>query len=418
MKRKSKRGAALARPTLEAHPLAAAFPMLGEAGLADLGADIMQQGLLHPIVTLDGKILDGRNRQAACALVGVKPRFVPFDGVDPLRAVLSMNVQRRHLSGSQRALVAGRLTSLRFDPEAANLPVPTQAQAAEQLGVSERSVRHACAVLERGVPELVAAIDRGELAVSAGADLAKFDPQQQLEVLEAAIECTRAHEGKTINVRGLVAAAQRDADPALSQWDTPPELARRMAAWLGLGRRKAPRVLEPSAGRGALVRAVLEAYPRAEIVAVEIDAGRVAELVQINRELLAAATGDVHAFGGAHPCRVDIVEGDYLEQPPIPCDAAIANPPFDDGVEVEHVAKMLDDARDRIALHLPTRSLHGGTRYERIWSRIGVDWWIRREARLVTRAKYAGDGGRDETLALLLTREPGDCVLEWWELGE
>jgi ParB-like chromosome segregation protein Spo0J len=47
------------------HALAALFPMLPAEGLRALSADIRDHGLHTPIMTFEGKILDGRNRYRA-----------------------------------------------------------------------------------------------------------------------------------------------------------------------------------------------------------------------------------------------------------------------------------------------------------------------------------------------------------------
>src|SRR5690606_33595186 len=72
-------------------------------------------GLREPPVLLGGRVLDGRNRYRACLEVGVAPRFVDFDGGegDALAYVVSLNLHRRHLSESQRAMVAARIANLR-----------------------------------------------------------------------------------------------------------------------------------------------------------------------------------------------------------------------------------------------------------------------------------------------------------------
>ena len=92
-------------PTL--HPACKLFPLLGENELQELADDIMENGLQNAIVLLDGKVLDGQNRLAACKLAGVKPRFVEWKGSgSPLHWIVSQNLMRRHLSASQRAAVA------------------------------------------------------------------------------------------------------------------------------------------------------------------------------------------------------------------------------------------------------------------------------------------------------------------------
>ena len=87
------------------HPYANLFPMMDSAAFAVLADDIKRRGLLHPITIYQGKVLDGRNRLKACRKVGVQPRFTEFKGRDPLGHVVSLNLQRRHLTESQRAML-------------------------------------------------------------------------------------------------------------------------------------------------------------------------------------------------------------------------------------------------------------------------------------------------------------------------
>lgn len=86
--------------SLAAHPYADAWPMLGSDDLAELAEDIALNGLRDAIVIYDGKILDGRNRYAACAAAGVAPVYEDFDGDDDdaLAFVQSVNNARRHQS--------------------------------------------------------------------------------------------------------------------------------------------------------------------------------------------------------------------------------------------------------------------------------------------------------------------------------
>jgi len=91
---------------LKGHPAAEVFPLLPPDELEALAADIGAHGLLHPIVLLDGQILDGRNRLKACELAGVEPLFVEWDGDgSPYEYVWSENGARRHMEASQRAAV-------------------------------------------------------------------------------------------------------------------------------------------------------------------------------------------------------------------------------------------------------------------------------------------------------------------------
>jgi ParB-like chromosome segregation protein Spo0J len=81
------------------HPAANLFPLLGETELAELAEDIAANGLKNAVVRdCEGRILDGRNRYAACIKAGVEPRFETYEGDDPVDFVVSLNVKRRHLT--------------------------------------------------------------------------------------------------------------------------------------------------------------------------------------------------------------------------------------------------------------------------------------------------------------------------------
>lgn len=173
---------------MQAHPVAALFPMMGQDELEALAADIRAHGLHNPIVIHEGAILDGRNRFAACEMAGVVPSFVEWDGAgDPTAWVVSQNLHRRHLSESQRAMVAARLATLeRGANQHAQICAPSQTEAAELLNVGRRSVQSARTVQEHGTPELVAAVDSGEVAVSRAAEIARLPEPEQAQALATA----------------------------------------------------------------------------------------------------------------------------------------------------------------------------------------------------------------------------------------
>jgi ParB-like chromosome segregation protein Spo0J len=92
------------------HPMAAMFPMLSEEDLAELAADIAENGVNHPIViTRDGTLIDGRNRLAACALAKVEPPITYFEGSDPAAFIISENVNRRHMTKGQCAMAVAMI---------------------------------------------------------------------------------------------------------------------------------------------------------------------------------------------------------------------------------------------------------------------------------------------------------------------
>lgn len=95
------------------HPAADRFPLMPEAELRALAADIRENGLREPILMFDGQVIDGRNRLVACHLAGVEPRFEPWqpghDEDTPTTYIWSRNGVRRHLTQSQKAALAAIL---------------------------------------------------------------------------------------------------------------------------------------------------------------------------------------------------------------------------------------------------------------------------------------------------------------------
>ena len=157
---------------LQFHPLADIFPLVEGAEFDELVADIREHGLHEPIVVYEDKILDGRNRYRACLAAGIDPTFTVYSGDDPVAYVVSLNLRRRHLSESQRAMVAAKLATLRDGQRSdlvEGLPI---GRASELLNVGERTVARAREVQEHGTPELVSAVERGAISVSSAADVA------------------------------------------------------------------------------------------------------------------------------------------------------------------------------------------------------------------------------------------------------
>jgi hypothetical protein len=122
---------------------------------------------LHPNIA----ILDGRNRYRACLHAGVEPEFTDWNGVgDPIAFVVSMNLHRRHLNESQRGDIAVKLATLSVGrpgkDEIAGIQAISQTAAAKLMNVSRDTVQLAKIVRERGTKDEIAAVERGDAAVS------------------------------------------------------------------------------------------------------------------------------------------------------------------------------------------------------------------------------------------------------------
>jgi len=191
------------------HPAASAFPMLSQSAFEALLGDVEANGLNEPIVMWRDHwrdvlwLIDGRNRARVLKTMGLDPlanaQFKSFDDdVEVARYVVSVNLHRRHMNESQRAMVAARLLPI-FEAEAkarqgartdirANLHECSPASRSDEsagavFNVGQRSVASAKKVASEGAPEVVEAVKCGELAVSAAAKLVKEDADTQLEVL-------------------------------------------------------------------------------------------------------------------------------------------------------------------------------------------------------------------------------------------
>lgn len=158
---------------MEFHPLADIFPMLSAEEFAALKADIAEHGLLEPIVLAEGKIADGRNRYLACQKLDIEPRCEQWDGQGSLLAyIISKNLHRRHLSESQRAMVAAKIANMRqgartdLEPRL-NLAEVAKDEAARILNISRASVTSAKKVLTEGTPELIESVESGKVTVHA-----------------------------------------------------------------------------------------------------------------------------------------------------------------------------------------------------------------------------------------------------------
>jgi phospholipid N-methyltransferase len=125
------------------------------------------------------------------------------------------------------------------------------------------------------------------------------DPRQDLQTLTGTV---------------VVPPPSAYRDKEMSYWPTPPALAADLVADLDL--QPGSRVLEPSAGDGALVRAVRDAYLSVHITAVEPDLGRRTYLRRtgpVGMHVWDGTLEDYAAFAGPAGIRFD---------------AVVMNPPF------------------------------------------------------------------------------------------
>lgn len=188
-------------PELDFHPLADVFPALPQSEYEKLMADIETNGLLQPLVLHEGRVLDGRHRYLACKELGILPKTEALPAkIDAASYVASTNLLRRHLTASQRAIVAAKLEdyqhggsrlrqaegqhSLAGLAGAGDGVATTRAKAASQMEVSERSVASARKVLDRCTPEIIAEVETGAINVADAEKVADLPAEQQNSALD------------------------------------------------------------------------------------------------------------------------------------------------------------------------------------------------------------------------------------------
>jgi hypothetical protein len=179
------------KESYEIHPAATLFPMMDADSFERLKADIKENGQEKCITFFDGQLLDGRNRMKACDELGIEPSIEEIedsgDGkFDPFRWVLSINLHRRHLVESQRAMVAAKLATLKrganqHSKEDGSIDPPSIDDAASLLSVGSASVKRAKQVIDAGSKEIVEAVEQGNLAVSFAAKVATEEPDKKIQ---------------------------------------------------------------------------------------------------------------------------------------------------------------------------------------------------------------------------------------------
>lgn len=187
--------------------------------------------------------------------------------------------------------------------------------------------------------------------------------------------------------------------PALSQWYTPPWLAERVVAWALEGVEAPLRILEPSAGLGALIRPI---PPGHAVTAIEIDPRRIAQLSALDQVRLVRCESYVDVW---RPEGFDLV---------------LMNPPYESEADALHTRKAVLSNRRVVAI-LRSDALHGVERWGRLWSIAEV----KRLAILVRRPSFGGSASGSPFSEFIVVEleaashpkrlgEARPSAVEWW----
>lgn len=229
---------------MQFHEIANVWPMLDNEKLSELVDDIKLNGLINPIWTFEGKILDGRNRFRACLIAQVKPVFKEYIGDEPTAFAVSLNDKRRHMNKGSLAAVAAELEPhfaedakrrqqkagkehgrgqkvVEKIPQPINAKLPTKAreEAAKSVGVNDRYVSDAKKV-KTEAPEIFEQLKAGKITLQ----------DAKREVAKKPTDDWRDDERERQNQvqSGIAVVANQSSDKNLIAWAERENLAVRI----------------------------------------------------------------------------------------------------------------------------------------------------------------------------------------------
>lgn len=204
--------------------ISAASPDMADADFAALRESIRTLGQLVPIVLHRGEVIDGRKRLAACRALGIEPQTIALaDEADAAENALALNVLRTHYTAAQCAAFVSKLATLTsadagriYGGPTVNLQEApssglTVAQAAALGGVSPSLVAQAKRVRRDGDPEVIAAVERGDLTLHAAKTIIAATPKaEQSAVVARVVEENRGNRNlRTAKILGKPSQTNR-----------------------------------------------------------------------------------------------------------------------------------------------------------------------------------------------------------------
>jgi DNA N-6-adenine-methyltransferase (Dam) len=190
-------------------PEADIWPVMSDAELRALAADIEACGQQYPISLLGGDILDGRNRWLAIKhYTKLKPVFENVDPESPIAFVISRNEKRRHETESQRGMSSARALPFyeaesktrmaeagkkgkpgKGAPIGATFKQEHRAadDAARDFGTTARTVQRGKSVLNKGSKKLIEAVQEGRLSLGKAEQITKTYPKKRKQDKQVAI---------------------------------------------------------------------------------------------------------------------------------------------------------------------------------------------------------------------------------------
>lgn len=215
-----------------------------------LAASIASVGLLHPpVVTSADVLVCGERRVKACEKLGwddIDVRVIDCDSL--LQAEHDENELRDEFTASERVAIArelqreiGSRQGERVDKSTTSGQLPgsspgteTRDHAAKSAGFkSTDEFRRAAKVVDKGVPELVEAMDKKEVSASAAAEVADLPKEEQKAAVRGGTVKAKASATRKGKAKGKPAETPKPTAPGvivITEEDEKEERAKREAA--------------------------------------------------------------------------------------------------------------------------------------------------------------------------------------------
>ncbi len=147
-------------------------------------------------------LLDGHNRLEICQRLNLSYTTKVLDLPSREDAMLWMcenQINRRNLDETQRAMLGAQIATMRQGARTDLSPIGgmSQAQAAEAVNVSERSIQRASVIRQNGCSKLVEASMRGIIPASVGEAISKLPLKDQERIAE---QCLKSGDARPAQV--------------------------------------------------------------------------------------------------------------------------------------------------------------------------------------------------------------------------
>ena len=196
--------------TLRVSEISAASPDMDDEQFNELVEDIRKNGQLVPIWKCGDEIIDGRKRAQACSILGISAKVVNVSAdMDAAALSHSLNILRTHYTASQRAMFAARMANATSaDGSAIRQATPgkfaggkiiTNDQAAKRVDVSPRVVRQAKQIIREAAPEVIKAVEAGQLSIHTACIIAENVPKpEQAKAVIAKLNAPKRTDGRIV----------------------------------------------------------------------------------------------------------------------------------------------------------------------------------------------------------------------------